>query len=694
MARYAFGGHIEDFMFSVGGGMMRVPALGTAVTFWTAQTGGTLITDLTDMSSNPITSVTMNASGFLPQFQGPDTGGTFGTNATQMWADGGNGYRLLMSNADAAAQAAAASAAAMVTANDAAVYTAVTGGATTKPALDAAYARTRGEVTLPFPTANAVVDDANVSAAITAAGSNGLIRASMSPLGLEYQISTRHVAPDGVDIQGLGGGSTSRTARTIFKCTTAVAAIAIYGGGGETGGFCVDGNSTANTPFERQGGTGANARTFKNITVKNNTGASKDLALFYGAQNDIWIQCGFAGAVRDIAVFDQGYGGAHFIRCEWTGNAGRYYHRFDNQVGGGVYAVPTDITFTKGIMEQGATVTSLVQLNKGAIITYSDYAFVVSTAASAELISVASGVNGIALHNPYFQSTAVTTPVSGTTAIKVYGTGDITITGRAWYLNLDAALACDGVSSFIYDQSHASFFNCNTAFVGTGSASYLQVANLVNGIRQLAYASGTVVAVHYNAARTAFQYEKDANGDERLFPGTGFGSPDIIVGRVAAGAWGSKTAQGVLVTGSGTTAQRPAAATALKGAAYFNTDVNLFQGCDGTGWDDATTHTWIAPTVSGVTTNGTLSGSVIGYTKIGGIVHLRGVGGTVTVGTIFTLPAGFRPAATQYFPVATFTGGGVLTAGYISVTSAGVVAFGAGAGADVSFDSICFTAEN
>lgn len=142
--RAVFGGHVEDFMFSVMSGSLTVPAPTTVVTFWTAQTGGTQITDLQDMNNAPISAMSVDRWGRIAQFQGPDPSGSFGAYATQMWADGGNGTRVLMTNAEAAAQAAsasasaaAASAASMVTANDSAVSTAISSGPLTGAALAA-----------------------------------------------------------------------------------------------------------------------------------------------------------------------------------------------------------------------------------------------------------------------------------------------------------------------------------------------------------------------------------------------------------------------------------------------------------------------------------------------------------------------------------------------------------------------------
>lgn len=86
MSRYVFGGKIQDFAFGTSGSSVTLLSSGVPVTFYTAATGGTQITDLQDMSGNAISTVGTTANGFLPQFQGPDSTGSLASNANQMWA--------------------------------------------------------------------------------------------------------------------------------------------------------------------------------------------------------------------------------------------------------------------------------------------------------------------------------------------------------------------------------------------------------------------------------------------------------------------------------------------------------------------------------------------------------------------------------------------------------------------------------
>ena len=60
---------------------------------------------------------------------------------------------------------------------------------------------------------------------------------------------------------------------------------------------------------------------------------------------------------------------------------------------------------------------------------------------------------------------------------------------------------------------------------------------------------------------------------------------------------------------------------------------------------------WIAPTFQNSWTNYGTGFNLAGYRKIGDIVYLRGlVKGGASGATIFTLPAGFRPAYTHIVP--------------------------------------------
>ena len=99
MARHLFGGGIGDYVVAPGGsvtvngitGEQELLVPGTTVIFFDAIAAGNAITDLLDLLNTPITSVTADVNGAVPQFQGPNL-------VRSMWADanGGGGPRRLM----------------------------------------------------------------------------------------------------------------------------------------------------------------------------------------------------------------------------------------------------------------------------------------------------------------------------------------------------------------------------------------------------------------------------------------------------------------------------------------------------------------------------------------------------------------------------------------------------------------------
>lgn len=105
MARNTFGGSITAYVVTVqdasaqygaGAQVLRV-ATSTAVSFWSAATGGTAYTDLL-IGSTPVTSVVTDTLGNIPQFWGPD-------GVTVMWADAGAVRRILVCNEQAVSAA-------------------------------------------------------------------------------------------------------------------------------------------------------------------------------------------------------------------------------------------------------------------------------------------------------------------------------------------------------------------------------------------------------------------------------------------------------------------------------------------------------------------------------------------------------------------------------------------------------------
>ncbi|MCO6011405.1 glycoside hydrolase family 55 protein [Actinoallomurus purpureus] len=96
MARHLFFGDVASWALGLGAdetavsgqaGKHALVIPGGTVTLWTAASGGVQITDLLDALGNPITSVTADSNGQLPQIQGPDTT----PDTWYAWADGNGG---------------------------------------------------------------------------------------------------------------------------------------------------------------------------------------------------------------------------------------------------------------------------------------------------------------------------------------------------------------------------------------------------------------------------------------------------------------------------------------------------------------------------------------------------------------------------------------------------------------------------
>ncbi|MFE4420452.1 glycosyl hydrolase family 28-related protein [Streptomyces sp. NPDC056817] len=98
MSRHLFGGSPADYaMEKVGNQLLLRPA--ATGTVWTDSSGGTQITDLTDLAGGPITKLTADADGAVAFF-GPD-------NATSLYVDFGYGRRYAMAAIDTGATLAA-----------------------------------------------------------------------------------------------------------------------------------------------------------------------------------------------------------------------------------------------------------------------------------------------------------------------------------------------------------------------------------------------------------------------------------------------------------------------------------------------------------------------------------------------------------------------------------------------------------
>jgi hypothetical protein len=125
------------------------------------------------------------------------------------------------------------------------------------------------------------------------------------------------------------------------------------------------------------------------------------------------------------------------------------------------------------------------------------------------------------------------------------------------------------------------------------------------------------------------------------------------------------------------------AASAHTSGASYDATKWAAAGADSGGWATPTLSTgWSA--AGGVFAAPSYRRDALGY------VHLRGTLASAAglTGTIYTLPAGFRPAAAQRFPAAS-----ALLHGAVQVGSDGVVSAQANPGATLALDSVSFLAE-
>ena len=81
MARGSFGGGATEYVENTQGA--RLP--GATVTLWSAENGGSQVTDLL-RNAAAVTTLTAGTLGRLPLFSGPDS-------VVELWADGGGGVR-------------------------------------------------------------------------------------------------------------------------------------------------------------------------------------------------------------------------------------------------------------------------------------------------------------------------------------------------------------------------------------------------------------------------------------------------------------------------------------------------------------------------------------------------------------------------------------------------------------------------
>lgn len=186
------------------------------------------------------------------------------------------------------------------------------------------------------------------------------------------------------------------------------------------------------------------------------------------------------------------------------------------------------------------------------------------------------------------------------------------------------------------------------------------------------------------------RYVKDGGGAEHLqLAGTAVSFQASSL--EAQGFAGASTTGRFVGVFSG--AGHPAVGTWNTGDYGFDTSGRLFVctagGTPGT-WAGADT-AWATPTPGNGWSNLGSGFSTVGYRKdVAGWVHVKGVlaGGTATAGTaLFTLPAGYRPAETRVFSVASSG------AGEVRLANTGVLTIQTASASYLSLDNIHFMAE-
>lgn len=167
-------------------------------------------------------------------------------------------------------------------------------------------------------TGNGVTDDtAAINSALTAASAVG--QEVFVPAGV-YAISGLVDVPATVALVGSGSGDYTHVLGTVFKATNAAAKIRFGDplvtpqAGGQNGGFTVDGNRIATSPFTV---SLVNAK-FDDIKVINSAG---DGWVFDGAQNCIATQCAVAHSLGVGLVFDRGCGSNLLVQWEIQANS-------------------------------------------------------------------------------------------------------------------------------------------------------------------------------------------------------------------------------------------------------------------------------------------------------------------------------------------------------------------------------------
>jgi hypothetical protein len=425
----------------------------------------------------------------------------------------------------------------------------------------------------------------------------------MLPAGTYHLEAMLYVRPK-IDLVGAGGGWAGHA--TVLQCLAAESGITVWGGGGVTGNFAVDGAGVALAPFTRAPQVAA-GRTFSALTVSN---SAQDGVTCLGAQNDAWYLLTVDTSARDGLVLDQGYGGSLFSKCE-IAHAGRHHVRFDDAVGvpladgSSTRAPTTNNLFHQCLFEYSTAANSAVAWIRHAWSAKFDHCgFFASTTPVGPLIDVLGASTEVAFADCYFQSgatAAVGLRVDYGSGVALAGTSHFQGFGTA--IHLQRSPGAPSAPPWVDIQGLPLFYDCANRFgadpgvLPPGQGPEFYVNRLQRHLIQ-ARPTADADAIFASRVHDALHYSAVETGDGTHRWGDGTAEPDVTLRRRAAGVLGVEASQ-LFATGFGPADSRPAAVAAAAGALRLNTESHQLEVSDGARWYAPAEH---AATFTGTTT--------------------------------------------------------------------------------------------
>jgi hypothetical protein len=406
----------------------------------------------------------------------------------------------------------------------------------------------------------------------------------LSLLSGTYLLAGQLTVGLGQDLVGAGGGYGKSA--TVLQCTTAGAGLIISAGGGISSGFRVDGNSIATQPFLRNGGIGSwVGRTFQGITVIN---SAQDGITCLGCQNDAWYNVVGISSARDGWVFDQGYGGAVFSRCEFA-DAGRYNIRFDTQISGGPQNAATNHVFQQCFVEYTRSSTvSMVYLNAAARIKFDHTTFYASVAPTGPMITVTGQATDIVIEDVLIQNTTAT---QGGIGIQLDTGCQLICTGFISFQNLTTPIYLLEGNPSVEVGGLLQYNNCASRY---GAASGINLQSCISSTQSELLASqrtstSDLSYASLNPSGGGYYTFENVTGRKVWGAGSDYVG-DVALSRRDVGVLGVDKGQ-LIASGYGNTATRPAVTGLMTGAIRYNTDTKQLEVTDGGIWYAPGNHT-------------------------------------------------------------------------------------------------------